>query len=142
MLRSSDTLPIISMRICRRSGLALLTLVGLLGCSGGDASSLTGAVTIKGAPVTTGVIGFRREGVPVAGGPINADGSYSVTLSPGEYKVRIDAPAPLPPGWKEGQPLPPATARLVPENYANFDTSGLTATVTGESSQKVDFALP
>ena len=78
----------------------------------------------------------------MAGGPIGADGFYSVTLPPGEYKVRIDAPAPLPPGWKEGQPLPASTLRPVPESYANFDTSGLTATVTGESSQKVDFALP
>ena len=38
------------------------------------------------------------------------------------------APAPPPPGWEEGQPLPP-TPRLVPEQYANFETSGLAATV-------------
>ena len=141
MLRPSETLTG-SMRTFCRSGFALVALAALSGCGGGDASSLTGAVTIKGAPVTTGIIGFRKEGAPLAGGPIGADGTYSVSLPPGEYKVRIDAPAPLPPGWKEGQPLPPATARLVPESYANFDTSGLTATVTGESSQKIDFALP
>lgn len=141
MLCFSDSLPTVSKRTFYQSGFALLALVGLSGCSGGGASSLSGAVTVKGVPVTAGVIGFRKEGAPMAGGPIGADGSYSVTLPPGEYKVRIDAPAPLPPGWKEGQPLP-NLPRLVPESYANFDTSGLTATVTGESSQKVDFALP
>lgn len=142
MFRSSDTLRTISKHMFRQSGFALLALVGLSGCGGGDASSLTGAVTVKGVPVTSGIIGFQREGAPLAGGPIGTDGSYSVTLSPGEYKVRIDAPAPMPPDWKEGQPLPPPAPRPVPESYADFDTSGLTATVTGESSQNIDFALP
>jgi hypothetical protein len=115
----------------------------LAGCSGGgDTTSVEGKVTYNGQPVTTGLINFmpKNGGRPLGGG-INADGTYSFDLPPGEYQVRIDAPAPLPEGYKEGDPMPNLPP-LVPEMYANYNTSGLTATVTGEGAQTIDFDLP
>lgn len=114
-----------------------------VGCGGGSGgASVTGEVTFNGAPVTTGVIGFLQTGSPMLGGPLGPDGTYSLTIPPGDYKVRIDAPAPWPEGWKEGDPQPKLPPRPVPEQYAHFDSSGLTATITGDSSQKIDFTLP
>lgn len=126
----------------RSLGIFLLAVSLSIGCGGGNAgTTVTGVVTMNGAPVTTGVIGFLKSGSPAAGGPIGADGSYSVTVATGEYKVRVDAPSPMPAGWKEGDPPPKLPPRPVPENYAHFDSSGLTATITGESSQQLDFPL-
>ena len=76
-----------------------------------------------------GVINFQATGSRPLGGGINADGTYSLELPPGNYLVRIDAPPAFPPGYKEGDPLPRLGPRLVPEKYASFTSSGLTATV-------------
>jgi hypothetical protein len=73
---------------------------------------------------------------------IQSDGTYSFDLPAGEYKVRIDTPPALPAGWKEGDPAPPPAPRLVPEKYASYTSSGLTATINDSGSQTVDFTLP
>lgn len=69
------------------------------------------------------------------------DGTYEFVLPPGDYQVRIDAPPELPEGLKEGDPIPKLGPRLAPEKFADFNSSGLTLTVTGEKSQQADFAL-
>lgn len=123
-------------------GLLLSCLSLSVGCGGGDgATAVTGVVTIKGTPVTTGVIGFIKSGTPAIGGPLGPDGSYSLSIPPGDYQVRVDSPSPMPEGWKEGDPLPQLPPRPVPESFAHFNSSGLTATITDESPQKLDFQL-
>lgn len=124
-------------------GTLLLMLVATtVGCGDDvDTTTVQGAISFNGAPVTSGVINFQAQGGRPLGGAINADGTYSCDLPPGEYQVRIDAPAPLPEGLKEGDPLP-NLPRLVPEKYAHFNSSGLTATVTNEAPQTIDFNLP
>lgn len=116
-----------------------LAALSLTGCGGDSATTVHGKVTYKGQPVTSGLINFQLSGGKVYGGEIGSDGSYSYELPPGEYRVRIDAPGPRPP-WKEGDPEPKPTPRLAPEKYADYASSGLTATVT-DSSQQLDFPL-
>jgi hypothetical protein len=119
-----------------------VSLVALVvGCGGGgaDGTDVTGVVTHNGAPVPQGTIAFIKSGSPAAGGPIGSDGSYTLTLPPGQYQVRIDAIADTPDGWTESDPMPP---RIVPEKFANFETSGLTLTVGDESPQQHDVKLP
>jgi len=123
-------------------GLLYIVTFFLSGCSSGNTTTVTGKITYKGAPVPDGIINFMPSGGRPIGGPIQSDGTYSYELPPGDYQVRIDAPAPLPSGFKEGDPLPPASARLVPEQYASYNSSGLTATVDDSGSQTIDFTLP
>lgn len=115
----------------------------VVGCNhGGATKTVTGAITYQGKPVTSGLINFMPEKGQPLGGGIASDGTYSTSLPPGKYQVRIDAPAPLPEGFKEGMPMPKLGPPLVPEKYANFASSGLTATVSDESRQTIDFKLP
>jgi hypothetical protein len=123
----------------------VLAIAVLTGCGdgGGATTSVQGKITYEGKPVTTGVINFQpARGQPLGGG-IQADGSYAFDLPPGDYRVRIDAPPAVPAGYKEGGPVPKLPPRLVPERYADYNTSDLTATVSGEErSQSIDFVLP
>jgi hypothetical protein len=121
-------------------GLASVTLAG---CGGGDdLKSVSGAVTYQGKPVQDGLINFVTTGSRPLGGGIADDGTYSVELSPGDYQVRVDTPPQFPPGFKEGDVLPKLPPRQVPERFANFTTSGLTARVKAdESSQTIDFDI-
>jgi hypothetical protein len=80
------------------------------------------------------------------GGAIQQDGAYKYDLPPGAYKVRIESAAPPPPGFREGDPPPapgtrPQVQEQVPAKYANYETSGLTATIGSESPQQLDFPL-
>ncbi|RIK80919.1 MAG: hypothetical protein DCC67_08750 [Planctomycetota bacterium] len=114
-----------------------------LGCgNGGGDATVTGTITYNGAAPASGVIGFVQSGAPPKIATIQPGGAYQAKLPPGQYQVRIDAPPPLPEGWQEGQPIPQSGPRVVPEKYANFTTSGLTATISAEPQQQVDFKLP
>ena len=117
--------------------------LSLAGCGGGQNGTVVqGKVTYDGKPVTGGLINFYATGARPLGGPLESDGSFEFELPPGEYKVRVDAPASLPEGWREGDPLPKLGPRGAPEKYADYNTSGLTATVTAENSeQTIDFNL-
>jgi hypothetical protein len=59
-------------------------------------------------------------------------------LLPDRYSK--SAPVLLPEGWHEGEPAPDIKPE-VPENYAQRQTSKLTATVT-ERKQTIDLELP
>jgi hypothetical protein len=107
----------------------------------GGGSVVQGKITYKGVPVVSGLINFKGAEAQPLGGAISPDGSYKFTLPPGEYQVRIDAPAEVPAGLKEGDPVPKLGQRLAPEKFADYGTSGLTLTVTGESPQQADFSL-
>jgi hypothetical protein len=125
--------------------LSLALVAGTLsvGCGGGpNTTTVQGKITYKGVPVTFGIINFQPAGGKPLGGEIMADGNYEFDLPPGEYQVRIDSPPEMPPGYKEGDPPPKLGPRQLPANYANYATSGLTATVGTESPQQLDFSLP
>jgi len=76
------------------------------------------------------------------GGEFAADGSYSYELPPGQYKVRVDSPPKMPPGHKEGDPIPKLGPPGADPKYANYGSSGLTLTVPEQSEPLVhDFVL-
>lgn len=125
------------------SGLLVACFICLtaIGCGASEGGThLQGVVSYKGAPVTSGVINFVKAGSRPLGGALKSDGAYAFDMPPGEYQVLINAPAPLPAGWKEGDPLPKAPP-LAPEKFASFGTSGLTVSVGQDSPQKHDFVL-
>ena len=124
------------------SGIVALWAITLAGCGEQSATTeVTGLVSYNGKPATHGVINFVAPGQRPLGGPINPDGTYEALIPPGEYQVRIDAPPRIPEGAKEGEPVANLEPRLIPEKFADFKSSGLTATITADSSQTLDFAL-
>jgi len=116
---------------------------GIVGCGGGPQTfQVTGKVTFQDKPVDQGLINFRSSNGTLYGGGLQQGGLYECVLPLGDFEVRIDAPVPLPNGWKEGDPLPVNPRRLVPLKYANFRSAGLKATVSAEpSSHEIHFEL-
>jgi hypothetical protein len=104
------------------------------------AVSIHGNVSYQDKALDNGSIMFY----PAAGRPafavLNADGDYSIDLEPGEYTVTIENSAPLPPGFKEGDPMPPPKVVLPPE-YSTRARSMLKATVAADQSEAIDFKL-
>jgi hypothetical protein len=120
--------------------LSLLALT--IGCGEkSDVASLSGQVLHEGQPLSNAALMFY----PAQGRPIVAplsEGDYSVELPPGEYRVTVNLGAELPPGWQEGDPIPPTTRELPPQYTSRLDTP-LTATVSAEGeSQTQDFNVP
>ena len=100
---------------------------------------VSGTVTYRGTPLSNASITF----FPAVGRPAIAsisDGEYSVRLPPGEYKVTITLGVDLPAGWKEGDPIPPP-AMVLPPHYTNMRDTQLSAMVTEDQSEPIDFAL-
>lgn len=118
-------------------------MVSMIGCGGSsNGFSVSGKVTYQGNAVEQGTINFRNTEGKLFGGGLQSGGEYIFDLPAGDYQVRIDAPAPMPADWKEGDPLPTGNKRLAPMRFANFDSSGLTTKVTEDTvSHSVDFEL-
>jgi hypothetical protein len=140
-----------------------LCLVVVFGC--GDrknpnaASTVSGKVTYKDAPVSGGNITFKpeKEG-PVYFRPLAADGTYSLTDVPaGNYVVTIETESINPSrkkptygragvGAPPAEPIPASavtsagTYVKIPAKYADVKTSGLKATLGGDKKGQ-DFPL-
>lgn len=113
-----------------------------IGCGGeSNVTSLSGRVLHEGQPLSNASLMFYpAEGRPMIA-PLS-DGDYSVELPPGEYRVTVNLGAELPPGWKEGDAVPPTTRKLPRQFSSRLDTP-LTATVSAEGEgQTVDFNVP
>jgi hypothetical protein len=126
----------------RRCLVALAIGAATVGCGepSGDIS-VQGQVNYKGKPFPGGIITF----FPASGRQIQAivasDGAYEANLPPGEYRVALSLSVDLPPGWKEGDPMPPPPIKL-PTKYTKRVETPLTASVSAEnSSQTIDFNL-
>jgi len=142
------------LKVASLAAIAILPALAMLaGCGGESTTGVSGSVTFNGKPVTAGVINFLPSKGQPLGGALQPDGTFSFDLPPGEYKVRIDSPAPAAAGSQETSavsssiPTPqPASGKpgeaQVPPQYASYETSGLTLTVGDESSQQHDFKLP
>ena len=135
---------------------ALLVLAAAAGGCGRSTATLSGTVTYRGRPVTSGEVVFlAADGRTAAHAPIGPDGRYTVPGVPlGEARVAVDN---APPPWYATAPRLPAglandpevrearaqAARYVPTppRYRDPNQSGLTHTV-GKGSQTYDIALP
>ena len=121
-------------------GFSILALA--VGCGGeSNVTSLSGRVLYEGEPLSNASLMFYpAEGRPVIA-PLS-DGDYSLQLPPGEYRVTLNLGAELPPGWKEGDPVPPTTRKL-PRQFSSRLETPLTATVSAEGEgQTIDFNVP
>ena len=142
-------------------GVALMTLATfpcLLGCSGSNPSTypLSGSVTLDGEPLEGAAIMLK----PVDGGSngygvTDAAGHFEITTYrqgdgalPGDHQVIVSLkktvqPADMEPNEEEEEGLDDGTelavsnqvevTSLVPERYADFETSGLTVQVGPEN---------
>lgn len=134
----------------------MTTLALLSGCGGGAKipkdrpvpTKVSGIVSMNGAPVEGATVtlhptgkGYGAFGTSDANGKFvlstfgNGDGAVS-----GDYKVSVkkldipsDAPQPSPgdPGY-DPDPKPPAPKQLLPDRFADFTKSGLTANIGTE----------
>jgi hypothetical protein len=123
-------------------GFATLALALLaIGCGGSsNAVHVQGKVSLRGEPLPRGVVTFfPASGRPVSA-PISSQGEYSAKLSPGEYTAIVNVGVPLPPGYKEGDPLPKPEFDL-PTEYTSAARSKLTATVSAQGQKPIDFNL-
>jgi hypothetical protein len=105
-----------------------------------DKAAVHGNVTYRGEPISNASLMF----FPTIGRPtpvvLSSDGSYRTELPPGDYAVTVNVGAEVPPGFKEGDPLPPPKFSL-PEEYTLRTRSALQATVAPDQSQPIDFKL-
>lgn len=139
-----------SWRILLCSALAALVAAG---CGSDDKPKtvpVTGTVTYKGQPLTSGMITFLPTGgttnaeanVRPATDMLESDGTYSLTtfapgdgVRPGEYLVTIVSYE-VPPSPEGGG------IWAIPQKYGNPQTSGLKASIPAESDGEVlDFEL-
>jgi hypothetical protein len=128
-----------SRRVCQLIVASIAVLL-LIGCGGGDGGvPVSGTVTFRGQPFSNASITFY----PASGRPVSAaitDGQYSAVLQPGEYKVTVSLGVNLPPGWKEGDPIPPRDI-VLSQQYSSVLHTQLTAKVSEDQSEPVDFKL-
>lgn len=146
------------------AGAAVLMMVS--GC--GSTTNVTGKVTYKGMPVSTGSITLVASNGTAYSGILGTDGSFSIPGVPtGEAQVAVvganpaaAVPAPPPPpglpggggggglgrgspapeGIETGPPQPPAIANgpVIPPQYADPRTSGLTVKIKAGEPVSID----
>lgn len=121
--------------------LALVLLLCTLGCSAGsEGVSVTGEITYRDQPITEGSLAFY----PSKGRPtitaISADGSFECRLPVGDYRVTVTIGVKLPPGWKEGDPVPPRAIRLPPA-YGSRVKTPIKVSITESRSEPLDLKL-
>jgi hypothetical protein len=127
------------------TGLVCLPLCWFLaGCAKGHSTAtVSGIVTYRGQPLTTGKIAFIDPEGHAGSGPIE-DGRYSVQAPVGECKVGIESREPDPveetKTAKQGRPGMLIGKSWIPEKYASPHNSGLTFKVENGDNQK-DFNL-
>lgn len=118
----------------------LLLLVWPIGCRPkAETVSVQGGISYRGEALNGSVITF----FPSAGRSFGASaprGQYTIELPPGEYTVVIEAGNEFPPGFKEGDPLPPPRI-VLPEQYTTRAKSELKATIEPGQSQPLDFDM-
>lgn len=123
-----------------RDCLYIAFVLAIVGCSNSGDPQITGVVSYEGKKITSGVINFLpKDGGQPLGGPIQAEGTFSCSIPPGEYTVLISAPAAVPEGWKDGDPVPIGRPQ-VPLKYASRATSDLQTHITAETKE-LNFSL-
>jgi len=105
-----------------------------------DVVSVEGHVSYKGEPIANGVLTFFPERGRATPTNTDASGDFSLDLPPGQYTVIVNVGVKLPPGWKEGDPIPPQKTVLPPE-YTTRAKSSLRANVGEGLHGPIDFAL-
>ena len=138
----------ISESVVRRIAVAAscLTIGVMSGCGGATervSGSVSGRVTFKGQPVTSGVVNLMSKSRGIgASANLGDDGKYKITepVETGEYKVVVTLAPPPPPRPEDGPPKPAQPAANIPEKYRSEATTDLT-TMVEEGENALDFDL-
>lgn len=124
-----------------RSGILLLSLAAAVSGCGRRVTlvPVAGRVTLDGKPLAGGSVMARPAAGPAARGPIDGDGRFVLgTYAAGDGA--IPGPARIRVSWYERQTSGEEAMvgrSLVPQKYADFDTSGLTATIAAGMGELV-----
>jgi hypothetical protein len=116
-------------------GLLLLALAAccLTGCSGNKRYTVTGLVTLRGHPLSSGLVRVFGPGDHLWTAPLRADGTFTVTdVPPGEIRVSVvEAKKRMAsPGGTNGPGTAPAgKTEVIPARYKDVSTSGLVFTL-------------
>ncbi|MEZ6143540.1 MAG: hypothetical protein R3B84_23495 [Zavarzinella sp.] len=119
----------------------LISLFVLTGCGSGDTGTITGKVTYKGSPVSSGSINFMMpETGSAAQADLNKNGEFTLStpLKTGTYKVYF-----LPPPAEQ---LPPGQMSkpnefVVPKLYQDVGTTTITKEITS-GANKLSIEIP
>lgn len=138
---------------CVSTSTLLATLVLLAGCGGDSAGpkvgTMTGKVTYKGVPLTTGTVQVHGADGRGGSGPITPDGTYTVGDAPlGDVTITVKVVASAMAGMKPvarppGTPAMPGESDkppvIIPANYGDKAKSGLTFTIkSGTQTNNID----
>jgi hypothetical protein len=116
----------------RAAALALLAAAALAGCHSNKPLTITGKVTYKGQPLSSGIVRFFFGTDHQSMATIEPDGSFAATdIPPGPVKVTVE-PDPQAAkhrsmGGGANEPAPKPVA--IPPKYADPKTSGLEYTI-------------
>lgn len=120
----------------------MIMAMALAGCSGGNAATVSGVVTLDGQPLTTGNVSFYPDGGDQAPayGQIDAQGRYSLStgtdegLAPGKYVAVVVATKDPPQAYDaQGSEIPPIP--ITPIKYGNTATSDLKVEVNAGDNE-------
>ncbi len=115
--------------------------VCLMGCAEKSSDPrVTGQVSLQGSPLTDATLMFYPPNGRATPVPLEKDGTYSIVLPPGNYRVAVMQGANMPEDYEEGDPIPPPE-NPVPKKYSRRQGSPLEATVAPDQSEPIDFAL-
>jgi hypothetical protein len=136
---------------CDRRAAALGLAAALLAAGGCGPGTTTadGKVTLRGKALAWGTVTLASQDGTVRQGLINPDGGFSIPdVRPGPVRVGVLSGNPeVRPGrggedsGRRGPPppkLPPGAWFPIPEKYADFNTSGLTAEVRPGEPLEID----
>ena len=119
----------------RFAALLVATLTLLVGCGGPTKKvvTVTGTVTYNGTPLKAGILKFQAPNGDYATGVIGPDGQFAITdVVPGEQKVAYMG-GPMSSGGSDGTAGNTSKAVSVPAKFGDFETSGVTVTVSEKS---------
>jgi hypothetical protein len=119
-----------------------IALIAIAGCGPqSDVVALSGSVSTQSRPVVNGTVQFFPSQGRPAVATIDDLGRFSIELAPGDYQVTVNASAKLPPGWKEGDPVP-QQEMVIPAQYTTRVRTPLKVTVAAGQNDPIDFVLP
>jgi hypothetical protein len=122
-----------------RRGVLLVAVVLLAGCSSEEpTASVSGKVTLDGAPVSAGTVLLMSDDGQAASAELQSDGSYTLNCRLGSFKVAVSPPPPADP--LSNPDATTSAAVEIPQKYHDFGGSGLTTEVK-EASNTFDISL-
>ena len=121
--------------------LVLVCSCGLTGCQESRTLTVvTGVVAHQESALTRGSLRFYGTDKRPIGSAIQSDGSYTVELPPGDYRVSVSYPPPPPKEGEQFEENPSRSTKTIPAKFTQPNTSGLEVSV-GASPEQVTYNI-